>query len=124
VEFPNDDPDYHNVYSLSRPLRFDLGRYKRDEAPPPAVTFSTAGLVRLQCEIHEHMRAVVLVVPSGHFTTTEPSGEFRLGGLPAGRFTLRAQLDEKTQWSAEVTIAAGTTVTPVFAEGSPSAAAR
>ena len=73
VEFPNRDDDYHNVFSLSKTKRFDLGRYRKDEAPP-SVTFDKAGVVRLFCEIHQHMRGVVLVVDSPYFTTTDESG--------------------------------------------------
>jgi plastocyanin len=124
IEFPNDDPDYHNVFSLSRVLRFDLGRYKKSEVPPPSVTFSAPGLVRLQCEIHEHMRAVVLVVDSPFYTTTDAAGRFTLSGLPPGRYTLRAQLDEKTQWAMEITVTAGKTTTATFVDGTLAAVAR
>jgi Carboxypeptidase regulatory-like domain len=114
VEFPNNDNDYHNIYSLSRAKRFDVGRYKKSEAPPPVVTFDVAGFVRLKCEIHDHMKAAVLVVNSPWFTVTDPAGEFTLSGLPPGNYTLRAQFDEKTQWSATVTITAGKSATVNF----------
>lgn len=104
VEFPNEDPDYHNIFSLSRTLRFDLGRYKKNETPPPSATFDKPGLVRLQCEIHEHMKALVRVVDSPHFTTSDSAGKFTLAGVPAGTYTLHAQVDEKTQWRATVTV--------------------
>jgi plastocyanin len=116
VEFPNNDNDYHNIYSLSRTKRFDVGRYKKSDAPAPVVTFDTAGFVRLQCEIHDHMKAVVLVVNSPWCTTTDAAGKFTLSGLPPGTYTLRAQLDEKTQWSMPVTITAGITATADFSK--------
>jgi plastocyanin len=117
--FPNDDPDYHNVYSLSRGARFDLGRYKRNEATVPEFTFTTCGLVRLQCEIHQHMRANVLVVESPYCALTGPDGSFTLTGLPTGSHMLRVQLDEKTQWHAVVTISDGVTVHPLLIPGAP-----
>jgi plastocyanin len=120
VEFPNNDNDYHNIFSLSRTKRFDVGRYKKSEAPAPVVTFDTAGFVRLQCEIHDHMKAVVLVVNSPWYAATDAAGKFSLSGLPPGSYTLRAQLDEKTQWSIPVTITAGKTATVDFSK--PSAA--
>lgn len=116
VEFPNNDPDYHNVFSLSRPKKFDAGRYKKSEAPAPVVTFDKAGFVRVQCEIHDHMKAVVLVVDSPWYTVTDAAGKFTLTGVTPGSYTLRAQLDEKTQWSAPVTVTSGAPATVDFSK--------
>lgn len=114
VEFPNDDPDYHNIFSLSRTQRFDLGRYKKSERPAPTVTFKKAGLVRLNCEIHDHMKAYVLVVDSRWYAASDPKGRFKLSGIPAGNYTLHAQFDEKAAWSVPVTVRAGKTTTADF----------
>ena len=96
VEFPNQDDTYHNIFSYSTPKRFDLGRYRADERPVPFETFDTAGLVTLHCDIHEHMRGLILVVDTPYFVTTAPDGRFRLSGLPPGHYTLKAWLDSKT----------------------------
>lgn len=114
VQFPNHDNDYHNIYSLSRTKRFDLGRYKKDEAPAPVVTFDKAGLVRLKCEIHDHMNATVLVVDSRWHALTDAAGKFVLTGIPVGTYTLHAQFDEKHRWSVPVTVVAGKTVAADF----------
>jgi plastocyanin len=107
VSFPNQDDDYHNVFSYSKTKRFDLGRYRKDETPP-ALVFEKAGIVRLYCEIHEHMRGVILVVDTPHFTTTSPEGKFKLTGLPAGNYVLKAWLDDKTTLQQPVTLKTGT----------------
>jgi hypothetical protein len=96
VEFPNFDDTYHNIFSFSPPKRFDLGRYRADEKPVPSVVFDEPGLVTLRCDIHEHMRALILVLATPHFVITDADGRFRLGGLPAGRYTVRAWIDSKT----------------------------
>jgi plastocyanin len=96
VEFPNLDDTYHNVFSFSAPKRFDLGRYRSDERPVPSQLFDVAGLVTLRCDIHEHMRALILVLETPHFVITDPQGGFTLTGLPAGRYTLKAWIDSKT----------------------------
>jgi plastocyanin len=113
IEFPNHDDDYHNVFSYSKSKRFDLGRFRKDETPP-AVVFDTPGVVRLYCEIHEHMRGIILVLDSPHFTTTAADGSFKLTGLPAGNFKLRAWLDEKTTLEKSVTLKPGTTTRVEF----------
>lgn len=96
VEFPNLDDTYHDVFSYSAPKRFDLGRYLAEEKPVPSQLFDTPGLVTLRCDIHEHMRGLILVLATPHFTITDADGRFRLEGLPAGKYVLKAWLDSKT----------------------------
>jgi plastocyanin len=110
VEFPNQDPEYHNVFSYSRPKRFDLGRYMPNERPIPTEVFDEPGLVTLRCDIHQHMRAIILIIDSPYFTKTEPSGAFRLEGLPAGDFVLKAWVDSKTTLEKPVTLVSGETL--------------
>jgi plastocyanin len=105
VFFPNFDPTYHNIFSYSPTKRFDLGRYRSDERPVPSVRFDEPGLVVLHCDIHEHMRAIILVLPTPYFVVTAPDGGFRLSGLPAGRHILKAWLDSRTTLARPVEIA-------------------
>jgi len=109
VFFPNKDSDYHNIYSLSKGNRFDIGRYLKDEQPIPFAMFNNTGLVRLNCEIHEHMQAHVLVVDSPHYTRTDGKGKFELKNIPTGTYTLNAQIDKKNLWQATIQIVAGKT---------------
>ncbi len=95
VEFPNLDDTYHNIFSYSVPKRFDLGRYRPDERPIPSQVFDVPGLVTLRCEIHEHMRGLILVLDTPHFVVTDANGNFRLTGLPAGKFVLKVWLSSK-----------------------------
>ncbi|MBI5424450.1 MAG: hypothetical protein HZA32_10175 [Opitutae bacterium] len=106
VEFPNLDPVYHSVFSFSPTRRFDLGRYRADEAEVPAIVFDRAGLVTLRCDIHEHMRAAVLVLETPHFVVTDAGGRYRLENLPAGRYVLKAWLDSRTVREHAVELAA------------------
>ena len=109
VFFPNKDADYHNIYSLSKGNRFDIGRYLKDEQPTPFVKFNNVGLVRLNCEIHEHMQAHVLVVDTPYYTRTDGKGKFQLKNIPAGTYTLNAQIDKRNLWKATIQIVAGKT---------------
>lgn len=104
VEFPNRDDAFHNIFSFSPAKRFDLGRYRADERPLPAQIFDTAGLVTLRCDVHEHMRALILVLDTPHFVITSADGSFRLTGLPAGRYTLKAWVDSKQTKSRAVVL--------------------
>lgn len=102
VEFPNHDDVYHNIFSYSPTKRFDLGRYRKEDKPVPTVTFETPGLVVLRCDIHEHMRGIILVLDTPHFVTTDATGNFRLTGLPAGRFKLKVWRDSRTTLTRDV----------------------
>jgi plastocyanin len=82
VEFPNDDPIYHNVFSLSRVKNFNLGRYPRGETR--RVRFDRPGVVKVFCEIHSHMSATVMVFDHPWFTVPNDAGAFELTGLPSG----------------------------------------
>jgi plastocyanin len=110
VEFPNLDDYYHNIFSYSPAKRFDLGRYRPDEKPIPSQIFDVAGLVTLRCDIHEHMRGLILVLNTPHFVTTDPSGHFRLSGLPAGHYTLKAWVDSRTTREQPVDLKSGSTL--------------
>ena len=111
VEFPNLEKDtYHNIFSYSPAKRFDLGRYRPDEKPVPSQIFDVAGLVTLRCDIHEHMRGLILVLATPHFTTTDEQGHFRLSGLPAGHYTLKAWVDSRTTREQPVDLKSGSTV--------------
>jgi plastocyanin len=86
VDFPNSDLTYHNVFSLSKPRRFDLGRYPRGESR--SVRFDQPGVVRVFCEIHSQMSAWILVFAHRYFATTDAGGRFRIDAVPPGEYTL------------------------------------
>jgi hypothetical protein len=114
VEFPNLDDTYHNIFSYSPAKRFDLGRYRSDERPIPSELFDVPGLVTLRCDIHEHMRALILVLDTPHFTVSDVQGRYRLDGLPAGRYVLKAWLDSKTTLERPVLLQSGSTLRADF----------
>jgi plastocyanin len=88
VDFPNNDSTYHNVFSLSKPKRFDLGRYARGKSK--AVRFDRPGIVRVFCEIHSHMSAFVLVFSHPFYSTTDADGRYRIDNIPTGSYTVAA----------------------------------
>jgi plastocyanin len=111
VEFPNLEKDtYHNIFSYSPAKRFDLGRYRPDEKPVPFQIFDVPGLVTLRCDIHEHMRGLILVLATPHFALTDESGHFKLNGLPAGHYTLKAWVDSRTTREHPVDLKSGSTL--------------
>lgn len=87
VEFPNRDKVRHHVYSFSKPKKFDLKLYSREEKR--TVTFDVPGVVALGCNIHDAMNAVVFVTPSRFAAPTDANGRVALSGVPAGNATVR-----------------------------------
>jgi plastocyanin len=88
VEFPNSDRIYHNVFSLSKGARFDLGRYEAGHSK--SVRFDRSGVVRVFCEIHSHMNAFILVFSHPFFAMTDADGRYRIDNVPPGTYTLVA----------------------------------
>jgi len=109
VEFPNQDPLFHNAFSVSGDNRFDLDLYKRPKSG--SHTFDHAGVVRVYCNIHPQMSAIVVVTDSGYFTKAAADGSFRLQGVPAGTYTLHAFHERGGETALEVTVPAGGEVT-------------
>jgi plastocyanin len=106
VVFPNEDQLYHSVFSKSQAKRFDLGRFRKGEEPP-AVVMDTPGLVQLFCEVHEHMRANLVVVDTPWFAVTDAEGRFLIDGIAPGKHAVSIWLSPKLTVTREVDLAAG-----------------
>ncbi len=89
VLFPNRDPIYHNVFSVSPVQSFDLGQYKASDLPRE-VAFDRPGLVPVFCNIHPHMIAYVVVLENRAYAVTDEDGRFALEGVPPGDHVLHA----------------------------------
>ncbi|MBL8169707.1 MAG: hypothetical protein JNJ50_16235 [Acidobacteria bacterium] len=86
VDFPNDDPFFHNVFSIYNGKRFDLGLYASGETRP--VNFNRPGVSYIFCNIHPQMSAVVVAVDTPYFTLSESSGALSIPNVPEGRYRL------------------------------------
>ena len=86
VEFPNADPIFHNAFSSYNGQVFDIGLY------PPGTTrsvrFARPGVVRVFCNIHASMSALIVVVASPYFATTKQDGTFNIADVPPGQYDL------------------------------------
>ena len=111
VSFPNGDPIFHNVFSLSVPEPFDLGLYRSGQTRTR--TFTRPGTYRVFCNIHPHMTAVVLVVPTPYITATGADGRFVLD-LPPGRYRITAVSERAGPVSVEAESAAGAATAPAL----------
>jgi plastocyanin len=88
VSFPNMDPIFHNVFSLSRPQMFDLGNYPRGETRN--VAFPKPGIVYVNCHLHPNMAGVIVVTPNRWNARADRTGQFELHGVPPGEYTVVA----------------------------------
>lgn len=88
VQFPNDDPFYHNVFSLSRVKTFNLGRFPRGTSKSVRVT--KPGVVKVFCEIHSHMTATIMAFNHPWFAMVGDDGRFELPDVPPGQREITA----------------------------------
>jgi len=88
VSFPNMDPIFHNIFSLSKPRSFDLGSY--DKGDTRTVTFPKPGIVDVYCHLHPNMAATVVVAPTRWYARADKSGQYRIPNVPPGQYTIVA----------------------------------
>ena len=87
VDFPNEDPFFHNVFSLFNGTRFDLGLY--EAGATRGVKFDRAGVSYIFCNIHPQMSAVVIAVETPYYGVTNKLGIAIIRNVPDGRYRLR-----------------------------------
>jgi plastocyanin len=108
VDFPNTDPIFHNVFSLSTPAPFDLGLYRAGASKTRV--FAEPGTYRVFCNIHPQMTSLLAVVPSPYFTIAE-RGAYRLD-VPPGAYRLTVFSERGTPVMTDVRVPAGGVTVP------------
>jgi plastocyanin len=88
VSFPNADPIFHNVFSLSGAKKFDLGYYPAGQSR--IVKFEQPGVVQVYCHLHPNMYAAIVVAPNHWYTKPGVDGSFSLHDVPPGTYNLVA----------------------------------
>jgi plastocyanin len=104
VEFPNEDPIFHNAFSVSPENRFDLELYKKPKSG--SWTFKAPGIVNVYCNIHPQMSAVVVVRDNPFYVKAGRDGAFTIEGVPAGKYTIVAWHERGGEQGMEVTVPA------------------
>jgi plastocyanin len=105
VEFPNSDRIYHNVFSLSKTKRFDLGRYAVGRSK--RVVFERPGIVRVFCDIHSHMNAFILVFSHPFFSIADAEGRYRIDKVPPGTYQIVAWNEGRSSEPKSVSVPGG-----------------
>ncbi len=108
IAFPNNDTVSHQVYSFSPARRFQLPLYKGEAHSP--LTFDTAGLVVLGCNIHDEMVGYIYVTDSPYFARTDADGNAGIRDLPPGKYRLEV-------WGPRVADRGDTLVRQLAVEG-------
>ena len=94
VDFPNKDPIFHNAFSNFEGKVFDIGLY-----PPgtsKSVRLDRPGVVRVFCNIHPTMSAVIAVLSTPYFATSRKDGRFQISNVPPGEYTLHVMHERAT----------------------------
>jgi plastocyanin len=107
VDFPNDDKVFHNVFSVSKGAKFDLGLYK--SGTTKSVTFKEAGVVDVYCNIHPQMAAKIKIVDSVYYAVTGPDGAFKIKNVPPGTYPIVGWQAHGKEYRGEVTVPSGGT---------------
>jgi plastocyanin len=105
VEFINYDKFYHNVFSVTPGAKFNLGR--RPTGTVVKHKIERSGEIKLFCDIHAQMNAVILSLDTPFFTRTQPNGTYKLENIPAGDYLVEVYHPNLTNTEAQITIVAG-----------------
>jgi len=95
VDFPNSDPIFHNAFSNYDGQVFDVGLY-----PPGtsrSVPFRNTGIVRIFCDIHPNMSAIIVVLKSPYFAKSTKTGEFTIANVPEDAYRLHVFHERATE---------------------------
>jgi plastocyanin len=112
VSFPNADPIFHNVFSLSKVKQFDLGYYPAGQTR--AVRFDQPGIVHVYCHLHPDMSAAILVLSTALWARPVHDGSFSLPGIPPGTYELVVWHLSAGLFRRRVTVSRGETVAVDF----------
>lgn len=112
VSFPNMDPIFHNIYSLSKAKSFDLGAYDKGETR--RVTFPRPGIVEIYCHLHPNMQATVVVTPSRYYARPDRTGHYQIPNVPPGHYTLVAWHKAAGFFRRSIDVEAGQSTTADF----------
>jgi hypothetical protein len=99
VDFPNADPIFHNAFSSYSGQVFDIGLY-----PPGStrsVRFTRAGVVRVFCNIHSSMSAMIVVLATPYFAITRRDGSFEIPNVAPGEYDLSVLHERATETALE-----------------------
>ncbi len=88
MTFPNQDPIFHNVFSLSRTRSFDLGYYPLGRTR--SIEFKQPGVVQVYCHLHANMYGAIVVAPSHFYAQPNKYGAFLIPDIPAGNYQIVA----------------------------------
>lgn len=105
ISFPNEDPIFHNVFSLSGAKSFDLGNYPKGDTR--MVTFPEPGIVFVNCHLHPNMAAAIVVTPNKWNTMASRDGSFALHDVPPGKYTIVAWHKSAGFFRQTITLSAG-----------------
>ncbi len=104
VYFLNEDQFVHSIYSLT--LRnIAIGRRPPGEVHPRKIT--KPGVIQLTCDIHTHMRGVILSLETPYFTRADADGRYRIRGLPDGRYRMEVFHLDAGKRMVEVALSGG-----------------
>jgi len=92
IKFVNDEEQDidHNVYSLSKKNKFDIGLAAKGSVDE--VVFNTTGIVKFFCSVHKNMQGTVFVVPSKYYAVLEKPGKFEIEDVPEGKWTVNVSV--------------------------------
>ncbi|HEY2953215.1 MAG TPA: carboxypeptidase regulatory-like domain-containing protein [Verrucomicrobiae bacterium] len=105
----NSDPGMHNVHAMPKigagNKEFNFAQPLKDQVSEKAFDTQEV-MVKFKCDVHNWMFAYVGVVDHPYFAVTDKDGNFKISGLPPGKYTLEATHLKAGAKTMEITVGA------------------
>lgn len=106
VEYANEDPFSHNIFSTAPGAAFDLGTYGSGIAKTTPTPFNKPGAYPVYCNIHAQMTSFIVVVNTSHYTTAGADARWKLTAVPAGKYELHVWHERAPEVTQELDVPA------------------
>lgn len=105
----NSDPVLHNVHATEKDAKaFNYAMPLKGHVVPTKL--NTTGTIKIACDVHPWMHAVVHVLPTSAYSVTNEGGTYLIENVPPGHYKLHLSHERLGERDDEVDVTAGQTV--------------
>jgi plastocyanin len=107
IQIKNSDNTLHNVHAMPAVnSQFNEGQPVQGMVSTKKFDKVEVTPFRIKCDVHGWMKSYMAVLPHSYHSVSQPNGQFSIGNLPPGNYTLVAWHEKYGQQEQQVTVGA------------------